>query len=81
MSLRSWLGDKLARLILGDAVDTPIELPPVDRLEDAPPDAPLLGSEAQSMLAPPSAAPASAPVLPPPLEGSVDERRRRLRGF
>ncbi len=79
----NWLGNKLALFLLGDGLpDEPPDLPAVERLDEAPPDSPLLGSEAAAMLASSTArlVPVAAQPLPL-LEGSVEERRARLRGL
>ncbi len=81
--IKNWLGNQLAQLMIDSEPPTDLLEPPaVERVEDAPPDAPLLGSEAESMLASSSArlVPEAVKVAPP-LEGSADERRSRLRGL
>lgn len=79
MSLKSWLRNKLAGFILGGDDEEPEALPaPTDRVEAAPEAASLLGPEAESMLAQSKGFyPEVKP--PPPLEGSADERRARLK--
>lgn len=77
---KEWIGNKLAELILGAAVPEPEQKPLVDNLKSAPEDATLIGPEAESMLATGRAF-EEAKAGPPPLEGSVEERRARLRSF
>lgn len=81
MSLRDWLGNKLAGLVLGKGWEEQV-LPPepalVDRVEPADEDAPLLGPEASAMLAG-SLGSYTEPKPAAPLEGSGAERLARLR--
>lgn len=79
MSLKSWLRNKLAEFILGEAESS--ELPVqvlVDKVDPAPDDAPLLGPEAERMLATSKEA-RHVHQPAPPLEGSAEERLARLR--
>lgn len=87
--LAVWAGQKLAERLLSIDLDEPAPPPAESAAEPSPlepppaPDAPFLGPEALGMLAnPDKAKPVDSDELDGlvfPLEGSIEERLRRLR--